>query len=82
MLVLSRKVGQTILVGKDLVLQIVKVQGGRVKISISAPESVRIRRGELNSREFDFGVEHFPVDEVESGVPLEAGSDWSTVASL
>lgn len=47
MLVLSRKVGQTIVVGENLVLQIVKVQGGRVKLAIQAPDTVRIRRGEL-----------------------------------
>ena len=53
MLVLSRKVGQTIQVGNDLVLQIMKVQGGRVKIAIQAPPSVRIRRGELGPIEFE-----------------------------
>jgi len=47
MLVLSRKVGQTIVIGEDLVLQVVKVQGGRVKIAIQASPSLKIRRGEL-----------------------------------
>lgn len=50
MLVLSRKVGQKILVGDNLVLQIMKVQGGRVKIAIEAPDSLKIRRGELKEQ--------------------------------
>lgn len=51
MLILSRKEGQSIVVGDDLVLQIVNVKGGRVKVSIQGPPSIRIRRGELLARD-------------------------------
>ena len=47
MLTLSRKTGQTILIGPDVELIIGKVQGNRVSLSFSAPASVKILRGEL-----------------------------------
>ena len=51
MLVLSRKADQTIRIGESIQLRIIQVQGGRVKIGIEAPDSVRILRGELETFE-------------------------------
>ena len=45
MLVLSRKVGEELLIG-DVVLTVKKVSNGRVTISIQAPPEIRILRGE------------------------------------
>ena len=47
MLVLSRKVQQTIKVGDSVTIHVVKVGGNRVKVGIEAPEDVEILRGEL-----------------------------------
>ncbi len=47
MLVLSRKDTQQIVVGDDIVVSILRIDGNRVRIGIEAPESVRIVRGEL-----------------------------------
>ncbi len=47
MLVLSRKSGQRIVIGDDVVVTILKVRGNQVRIGIEAPESVAIRRDEL-----------------------------------
>lgn len=47
MLVLSRKSGQQIVIGEDIVVSILGIPGNRVRIGIEAPESVRIVRGEL-----------------------------------
>lgn len=47
MLVLSRKVGERLVIGEDIVLVVNKVAGNRVVIAIEAPSSVRIVRGEL-----------------------------------
>ena len=48
MLVLSRKVGQKIAIGDDIVLVINRVAGNRVSIGIEAPDDIRIIRGELS----------------------------------
>ena len=47
MLVLSRKVGQTILVGENISIQVLQVSGGAVRLGIEAPTDIRILRGEL-----------------------------------
>ncbi|MCM2370869.1 carbon storage regulator [Aporhodopirellula aestuarii] len=47
MLVLSRKEGQSIHIGNDIVIQISRIQGNRVRVAIDAPLEVSIRRGEL-----------------------------------
>ena len=47
MLVLSRKTGERIHLGDDVVITITKIAGNRVAIGIEAPREVSIRRGEL-----------------------------------
>ena len=51
MLVLSRKPGEKIVVGSDVVITILYSSSGRTKIGIEAPIDVRVRRGELVERD-------------------------------
>lgn len=47
MLVLSRKVGERLVIGGNITVVISRVAGNRVTIGIEAPDDVRIVRGEL-----------------------------------
>ena len=47
MLVLTRKPRQQIMIGDDIVINIVEVQGDNVRIAIDAPRSIKIYRGEI-----------------------------------
>jgi carbon storage regulator len=47
MLVLTRKSEQKILIGKDIVITILRVYGDQVSIGIDAPKEMRIFREEL-----------------------------------
>ena len=47
MLVLTRKATETIKVGDDIVIKVIKTGKGTVKIGIEAPQGVRVIRGEL-----------------------------------
>lgn len=47
MLVLSRKVGERLVIGGNITVVINRVAGNRVTIGIEAPDDVRIVRGEL-----------------------------------
>lgn len=47
MLVLSRRAGQRIRVGEDIVITVVEVEGGRVRVGIDAPRSVVVHREEI-----------------------------------
>ena len=47
MLVLSRKIGQQIMIGQDITIKIVDVQGENVRIAIEAPKEIKIYRGKI-----------------------------------
>jgi carbon storage regulator CsrA len=50
MLVLSRKVGEAIVIDGGIVVRVAEVQGGRVRLAIDAPRSTRIDREEVHDR--------------------------------
>lgn len=47
MLVLSRKMFETINIGDDITIEVRRIAGNRVTIAVDAPRDVRILRGEL-----------------------------------
>lgn len=63
MLVLTRKATETIRIGDDIVIKVIKTGRGTVKLGIDAPESIRVMRGELcdpaPSRLIENEVEHW-----------------------
>ena len=49
-LVLTRRIGEAIQVGDDVCVQVVRIDGSKVRIGISAPRDVRILRAELEPK--------------------------------
>jgi carbon storage regulator len=47
MLVITRKKGESILIGEDIEITVVKAEDGSVKLAISAPKNITILRKEL-----------------------------------
>lgn len=47
MLVLSRKKGQSIMIGHDIEISIVDIQGDQIRLGIDAPRHVTIHRKEV-----------------------------------
>jgi carbon storage regulator len=47
MLVLSRRVGERLLIGDDIVLTVIEVRSDGVRLGIDAPRSVRVHRAEV-----------------------------------
>ena len=47
MLILQRKAGESLVIGEDITVRVVSVDGTRVRLAISAPEDVPILRSEL-----------------------------------
>jgi carbon storage regulator len=50
MLVLTRRPGESIIIGNGIKLTVVSVGPGRVKIGVEAPPSVRVDRAEIHAR--------------------------------
>ncbi len=57
MLVLSRRHGEEIIIGGNIHVMVVSVQGDRVRLGISAPRSVSIDRQEIHERRKAMEVE-------------------------
>ena len=47
MLIVSRRVGEKIVIGDDVVLEVLGVTGTKVKIGVQAPRSVPVYREEI-----------------------------------
>ena len=50
MLVLTRRAGETIVIEGGIRVTVVSVQGDRVRLGITAPDSVRVDREEIHQR--------------------------------
>ena len=48
MLVISRKAGQSVMIGEDITVKVVEVRGQQVRIGIEAPPQVAVAREELH----------------------------------
>jgi len=50
MLVLSRKVGERLLIGDQIAITVVRIQGGGVRIGVEAPAHLTVVREELREK--------------------------------
>ena len=50
MLVLTRRIGDKVLLGDEIEIVVVDIKGNQVKLGISAPRSLSVLRGELMGR--------------------------------
>lgn len=47
MLILTRRVGENVIVGDDITISVIEVRGDAVRIGIQAPQSVSVHREEV-----------------------------------
>lgn len=50
MLILTRKVGESLLIGDDIEVTVLNVRGNQVKIGVKAPSEVAVHREEIYRR--------------------------------
>jgi carbon storage regulator len=50
MLILTRKVGETLMIGEDVTVTVMAVNGNQVRIGINAPKDVEVHREEIYER--------------------------------
>lgn len=65
MLILSRKKEESIMIGDDIEIKIVKIEGKTVKIGIIAPDNIRILRKELYDEIKNENIEATKISEIE-----------------
>lgn len=50
MLILTRKVGESIMIGKDIAVKVLGIRGGQAKLGIEAPRDLPVHREEIYER--------------------------------
>ena len=50
MLILTRQIGESIMIGDDVIITVLGIRGGQVRIGIDAPGDVPVHREEIYDR--------------------------------
>ncbi len=73
MLILTRRIGESLIVGEDVTLTVLAVNGNQVRIGIAAPKNVSVHREEVKKR-IDAGILK-PRDRINE-IVLGDDDDW------
>lgn len=47
MLILTRRVGETLMIGDDVTITILSVRGGQIRVGVNAPKNTAVHREEV-----------------------------------
>jgi len=64
MLILIRRVGETLMIGDEVTVTVLGVKGNQVRIGVNAPKEVSVHREEIYQR----------IQSEKSGTPSEGGN--------
>lgn len=64
MLILTRRVSETVMIGNDVTVTVLGVKGNQVRIGINAPKSTPVHREEIYER----------IQAEQNGTPAPAGA--------
>jgi len=66
-LILTRRIGETVMIGDEVTVTVLRVKGNQVRLGVNAPKSVSVQREEIFhriKREASEHIEHTATPEV------------------
>ena len=74
MLILTRRVGETVMIGNDITVTVLGVKGNQVRVGVNAPKEVAVHREEI--------YERIKREEQAAGGAVEASSDGRRILTI
>ncbi|MEM9172391.1 MAG: carbon storage regulator CsrA [Pseudomonadota bacterium] len=65
MLILTRRVGETVVIGEDVSVTVLGVKGNQIRLGINAPKHVSVHRQEIFDRIQSEAEQEAPLKKVE-----------------
>jgi len=50
MLILTRKIGEALVIDKDITVTVMGIKGTQIRIGVDAPEDIKVNREEIHNR--------------------------------
>jgi len=71
MLVLSRHCGEQIVIGDEVIVTVVAIEGNKIRLGIEAPKSIRVDRKEVHDRRVSKRDDEWSImNEIDTGCPV------------
>jgi carbon storage regulator len=67
MLILTRRVGETLMIGDDVSVTVLRVKGNQIRLGVNAPKNVSVQREEIFERMKGEDDEPAPGDDPDAG---------------
>lgn len=73
MLVLTRKIGERIVIGENIVVTIADIKGDNIRLAIDAPKEIKVYRGEI--------YDSIAMENKHAATPVTSGA-WNALKDI